>query len=224
MHILCASVLTVSSHILVIASQTDYCQCLSPTLFLSQIFPNLQLATSHQPTICMFSNMLWLGNFTHKKLRGKLSNKMVDKCFTTHLFLEPWTIVSQNRGLVGKRQLIIGPLQVELMRAKDNVTQADAGTSIAGSISVERVRIMCIYIYICGIYIYMYICRFLWGEGRRWGCFGKIWEDSNYPKILILFQHANILFQKERLCVRKPGFCAQLCDQCFLLLPVLKDK
>lgn len=174
MHILCASVLTVSSHILVIASQTDYCQCLSPTLFLSQIFPNLQLATSHRPTICMFSNMLWLGNFTHKKLRGKLSNKIVDKCFTTHLFLEPWTIVSQNRGLVGKRQLIIGPLQVELMRAKDNVTQADAGTSIAGSISVERVRIMCIYI--CGIYICTYAvsCGGKEEDEDALGRFGKI--------------------------------------------------
>ena len=100
---------------------------------------------------------------------------MVDKCFTTHLFLEPWTIVSQNRGLVGKRQLIIGPLQVELMRAKDNVTQADAGTSIAGSISVERVRIMCVCVYI-------YICRFFVGKEEEDDALGRFEKILTTPK------------------------------------------
>ena len=62
------------------------------------------------------------------------------------------------------------------MRAKDNVTQADAGTSIAGSISVERVRIMCIYIYV----VYIYICTYAVFCGGKeededaLGRFGKI--------------------------------------------------
>lgn len=59
------------------------------------------------------------------------------------------------------------------MRAKDNVTQADAGTSIAGSISVERVRIMCIYIYICGIYIYVHMPFFVGGRKKM----RMLWED-----------------------------------------------
>ena len=46
------------------------------------------------------------------------------------------------------------------MRAKENVTQADAGTSIAGSILVERMRFVYVYIY----YIYM---SFFFSGGKQ---------------------------------------------------------
>ena len=81
------------------------------------------------------------------------------------------------------------------MRAKENVTQADAGTSIAGSILVERMRF---------VYIYMFFFFFRERSKMR-----MLWEDSKYPKT-----ESNV----ETSCYRKKGFCAKLCDQSFFCL------